>query len=399
MNLDEYQAKGLFAAHGIPVPEGQVAKDPAVAREIAQQLQGRVVVKAQVQVGGRGKAGGIVLADTPDDALREASRLLGSSLKGAPVRRVLVERAADIARELYVGLIADRTARRMALLVSADGGVEIEEVARTHPERVRTLYLDPFLGLRSYHLVQAAGTLDLPRELWPSFQAIGQALYRTATETEATLAEINPLVITADSATGGGQLLAVDAKMTVDDNALFRHPDLLAMRHTADEMPAERQAREAGISYVPLDGQIGCMVNGAGLAMATMDVIKLYGGEPANFLDVGGGARAERVKTALEIILSDPRVKAVLVNIFGGITRCDEVARGIVMALEQLQTKVPLVIRLVGTNEAEGRAILEQAHLPAAASLAEGARLAVAAANAGANAGTNAESHAGGGAA
>lgn len=380
MNLDEYQAKGLFAAHGIPVPEGQVAASPSAARAVAQRLGGRVVVKAQVQVGGRGKAGGIVLAETPDDALREAPRLLGSTLKGVPVRRVLVERAADIARELYVGLIADRAARRMALLVSAEGGVEIEEVARAHPERVRTLHLDPFLGLRPYHLVQAAGMLDLPKELWPSFQAIGQALYRTATETEATLAEINPLVVTEQ-----GQLLAVDAKMTVDDNALFRHPDLLAMRHMEDELPAERQAREAGISYVPLDGQIGCMVNGAGLAMATMDVIKLYGGEPANFLDVGGGARAERVRTALEIILSDPQVRAVLVNIFGGITRCDEVARGIVTALEQLQTQVPIVIRLVGTNEAEGRAILEQAHLPVAASLAEGAYLAVkaAAANAG----------------
>ncbi|NLG49345.1 MAG: ADP-forming succinate--CoA ligase subunit beta [Chloroflexi bacterium] len=383
MNLDEYQAKGLFAARGIPVPDGRVAASPMEAREIAQELGGRVAVKAQVQVGGRGKAGGIVLADTPDDALREASRLLGSSLKGALVRRVLVERAAHIARELYVGLIADRAARRMALLVSAEGGVEIEEAARAQPERVRTLHLDPFLGLRSYHLVQAAGVLDLPKELWSPFQAIGQALYHVAAETEATLAEINPLVITDE-----GQLLALDAKMTLDDSALFRHPDLIAMRDTAgelpaDELPAERQAREAGISYVPMDGDIGCMVNGAGLAMAAMDVVKLYGGEPANFLDIGGGARAERVSIALEIILSDPKVKAVLVNIFGGITRCDEVARGIVAALEELQPRMPIVVRLVGTNEAEGRAILEQAHLPTAASLAEAARLAVAAARAG----------------
>lgn len=375
MKLHEYQSKRLLAAQGIPVPEGEVADSVEAAQAIAERLGGRLVVKAQVLVGGRGKAGGIVLVETTQHVAREAKRLLGSSLKGMPIQRLLIERAAHIAEEVYAGLVVDRTAQRMALIVSSEGGVDIEEVARTHPQTIHTFTIDPLTGLRPYHATRAALAIDLPRPLWPGFHDIVSGLYQTAQDTDATLAEINPLVITETQA-----LLAVDAKMIIDDSALFRHPDLAAMRDPDEETPVERQAREMGISYVHLDGRIGCMVNGAGLAMATMDVIKLYGGEPANFLDIGGGARAQRVVTALQIILSDPHLTAVLINIFGGITRCDEVAEGIVEALGLVQAQVPIIIRLVGTNGKAGRRILEEAGLSTATTLSEGARLAVAAA-------------------
>jgi len=413
MRLHEYQSKALLAAHGISVPDGEVVATGAEAAAVARRLGGRVAVKAQALMGGRGKAGGIVLADTPEEAEAHAARLLAEGLAGAPVHRVLVERAADIYAELYLGLVLDRRARRMVLMACPDGGIDIEEVARRHPERILRLPVDPAIGLRGYHLARVADHLglsrrgDVPRGDPPvgerpvgdppvaptddALVAIARGLYACARANDATLAEINPLVVTAEGspvgATGRSPLLALDAKMVIDDSALYRHPDLAAGRDPQSESDVEREARLAGLSYVKLDGRVGCMVNGAGLAMATMDVLKLHGGEPANFLDVGGGAREERVAQALRLILSDPAVAAILVNIFGGITRCDEVARGVVSALRREArllkeaTPVPVVIRLVGTNEDEGRRILEEAGLATAATLAEGARLAVAAAS------------------
>ena len=374
MKLHEYQSKRLLAAHGVPIPQGEVAETAEAARAIAERLGGRVAVKAQVLIGGRGKAGGIALYQTPAQVAQEAQRLLSNRLKGLAVRQVLVERAVDITAELYLGLTLSRRAQRMVLMASSEGGVDIEETARADPEAIHSILLDPIIGLRSYQATRLAAALRLPRTLWQRFASLALALYQSAQASDATLAEINPLAVTAE-----GDLLAVDAKMIVDDSALFRHPELRSFTDS-DETLAECQAREAGISYVKLNGHIACMVNGAGLAMATMDVIKLHGGEPADFLDIGGGAREERVVTALRIILTDPDVAAVLINIFGGITRCDEVARGIVKAIAQVKPQVPIIIRLVGTNEAEGRRILEEAYLSTASTLSAGARLAVAAA-------------------
>jgi succinyl-CoA synthetase beta subunit len=372
MNLHEYQAKRRFAAQGIPIPEGQVADGVDAVVRIARQLGGRVVVKAQVLVGGRGKAGGIVRVDDESQARTAAQRLFTEPLKGLHVLQVLVERAVEIREELYLGLALDRQAGSMALIASSEGGVDIEETARSRPEAIHSLPIDPLMGLRSYAATRAALAIGLPGPLWRAFGEIAQALYRVAQTSDATLAEINPLVITSQ-----GTLLALDAKMALDDNALFRHPDLASQRDFSAENPIEHRAREAGISYIKLDGQIGCMVNGAGLAMATMDVIKLYGGQPANFLDIGGGARADRVATALAIILSDPDVRSVLINIFGGITRCDEVASGIIAALSRVGAEIPIVVRLVGTNQEEGERLLREARLPAAETLADAACQAV----------------------
>ncbi len=379
MNLHEYQSKQLFAQKGVPIPKGKVASTAAEARSIAEELGGRVVVKSQVLVGGRGKAGGIRLANTAEEAEEAASEVLGMRIKGLPVRKVLVDEAADIQKEIYLGVTNDRAARRPVLITSAEGGVEIEEVARTDPEKIIRVQVDPLLGLREYQARYLASSLGLPREQWREFASIAQALYSVYDELDATLAEINPLVITKQ-----GRLLALDGKMVIDDNSLFRHPDLAEMRDVDAETAAEREARTFGLSYIQLDGSIGCMVNGAGLAMATMDVIKLYGGEPANFLDIGGGASAEKVSAALRIILSDVKVTSVLINIFGGITRADEVARGILEALGEVSTTVPMVARLVGTNEAEGRRILAEADMITASSLADAAQKAVAIAEKGA---------------
>lgn len=375
MKLHEYQAKRIFAQYGIPIPRGEVATSPAQARDIAQRLGKPVVIKAQVLVGGRGKAGGIKLARTPDEAEEKADAILGMNLKGFTVRRVLVDEASDIRKEIYLGLVIDRARARVVMMASAEGGVDIEEVATTKPEAIKTVVIEPALGLRSYQAIGLASAIGLPQEHFRLFQQIAQGLYEAFIRCDAELAEINPLVVQGD-----GTLLALDGKMVLDDNALFRHPDLEEMRDLDEEAPAETEARINGLSYVKLDGEIGCMVNGAGLAMATMDIVKHYGGAPANFLDIGGGARAEKVAAALRIILSDPNVKAVLFNIFGGITRCDEVARGILAALEQVPTNVPMVARLVGTNEEEGRAILAEAHMATARTLAEAAQKAVAAA-------------------
>ena len=375
MKLHEYQSKRLFARYGVPIPKGDVATTPEQARQIAARLGGRVVVKAQVLVGGRGKAGGIRLADDPDEAEQHARQILGVEIKGLPVRKVLLDEAADIETEIYLGIVIDRAQRRAVMMASAEGGVEIEEVARVTPERIFKITIDPFLGLQPYQGRSLAFGIGLPKQLTRDFVKIAQGLYQAFVECDASLAEINPLVVTEE-----GQLLAVDGKMLLDDNALFRHFELAEMRDADEETPEELEARRHGLSYVKLDGEIGCMVNGAGLAMATMDITKLYGGEPANFLDIGGGAQAGKVAAALRIILSDPNVKAVLFNIFGGITRCDEVARGILTALEEVPTDVPMVARLVGTNEQEGQRILAAADMITATTLAEAAQKAVAAA-------------------
>jgi succinyl-CoA synthetase beta subunit len=376
VKLHEYQSKRLFAAHGVPIPGGDVAASPEEARRIAEELGGTVVVKSQVLVGGRGKAGGIRLAHTPDEAEAVARDILGMEIKGLPVRKVLLDEAADIQQEIYLGIVVDRANRRPVMMASSEGGVEIEEVARSNPDAIKKVTVDPFLGLRGYQTLALAKGIGLADEHRRAFGRIARGLYAAFLAYDASLAEINPLVVTA-----GGELLAVDGKMVLDDNGLFRHPDLAQMRDVDEETPTEREAREAGLSYVQLDGQIGCMVNGAGLAMATMDIIKHFGSSPANFLDIGGGAKAERVATALRLILADPNVQAVLFNIFGGITRCDEVARGIIAAFEAVKPTVPLVARLVGTNEVEGRAILDASgyRLITATSLAEAAQKAVAA--------------------
>ncbi|MFO7663645.1 MAG: ADP-forming succinate--CoA ligase subunit beta [Chloroflexota bacterium] len=377
MNLHEFQAKRLFAEHGIPIPQGEVAQTPAEAREIARQLGGQAVVKAQVLVGGRGKAGGIKLVQSPEAAEDTANAILGMQIKGLTVRKVLVDGLAPgIRQELYLAVLIDRARRLPMVMASAAGGMDIEEVADKTPDQIHTVHIDPTLGVRAYQATYLAEKMGLPRETWKDFYAIVAGLYDCFRTNDASLTEINPLVIT-----GEGKLLALDGKMSIDDNALSHHPRLAEMRDLDEEPPAETEARQTGITFIQLDGNIGCMVNGAGLAMATMDIIKLFGGEPANFLDIGGGAKAEQVATALRLILSDPKVEAVLFNIFGGITRGDEVAKGILSALEQIDTQVPMVVRLAGTNAAEGLELLAEANMATAATLSEAAQKAVTAAN------------------
>jgi succinyl-CoA synthetase beta subunit len=375
MKLHEYQSKQVFANYGIPILRGRVAMTATEARTIAEELGGRVVIKSQVLVGGRGKAGGIRLVYTPEEAEEVAAQLLGMEIKGLPVRRVLVDEAVDIATEIYLGVTNDRTEKCPVMIASGEGGVEIEEVAKTHPEKIQRIWVDPLLGLKDYQGRYLAAAAEIPREHWRTFMKIAKGLYQAYAATDATLAEINPLVITAEN-----QMIALDGKMVLDDNGLFRHPELAEMRDLDEEAVEEREARKYGLSYVKLDGNIGCMVNGAGLAMATMDVIQLYGGQPANFLDIGGGASSEKVAAAIQIILKDPNVEAVLFNIFGGITRGDEVARGILSALEQASTDIPMVVRLVGTNAEEGRSLLADADMETAVSLADAAQKAIQAA-------------------
>ena len=376
MKLHEYQSKNIFAKYGIPIPKGRVAATSQEAKQIAEELGGRVVVKSQVLVGGRGKAGGIRLAKSPIESEEVATQILAMEIKGLPVRKVLVDEAAQIETEIYLGITNDRAERKPVLMASAAGGVDIEEVARKTPEKIVRVHIDPLLGLKDYQTRDIAAGIDLARELWRSFGSIASGLWNAYRKSDATLAEINPLVITTDN-----RLLAVDGKMVIDDNSLFRHVDIAEMRDLDVEAESEIRARKYGLSFIKLDGDIGCMVNGAGLAMTTMDIIKLFGGEPANFLDIGGGASAERVTAALRIILSDPNVKTVLINVFGGITRGDEVARGILSALEAMKTEVPMVIRLVGTNAEEGRKILADSDMITAETLADAAQKAVAAAH------------------
>lgn len=380
MKLHEYRSKQIFARHGIPIPKGRVAMTATEARAITEELGGRAVIKAQVLVGGRGKAGGIRLAKSPEEAEELATQVLGMQIKGLPVRKVLVDQAAEIQTEIYLGITNDRAAGCPVVIASAEGGIDIEEVARSRPEKISRAWVDPLLGLRGYQARNLAAGMELSRTHWEEFASIARGLYQAYAQTDATLAEINPLVILKSQT-----MMALDGKIVLDDNALFRHPELAEMRDLDEEAPAEREARKYGLSYVKLDGKVGCMVNGAGLAMATMDVIKHLGGEPANFLDVGGGATAEKVAAALEILLSDRNVQVVLFNIFGGITRCDEVARGILIALEEVQPRIPMVARLVGTNEQEGRKLLAEGEMITASSLLEGARLAIEATRGGAS--------------
>ena len=372
MRLHEYQSKDIFAQHQIPIPRGRLASTPEEAKLIAEELNGPVVLKAQVLVGGRGKAGGVRLVNTPKEAEEEASKILGSRIKDIPVRRLLVEEGVNIQQEIYLGMTVDRECGETLMIASAEGGVEIEEVARVSPEKIARVGINPLLGLRDFQIRNLATEIEIPRTLWRLFTAVCHNLYESYQELDSTLAEINPLVITTDN-----RIIALDGKILIDDNALFRHPDLMDKRDISAEVPEEIEARKFGLAYIKLDGNIGCLVNGAGLAMASMDIIKYKGGSPANFLDIGGGASAEKVASALRIILSDPQVKTVLVNIFGGITRCDEVANGIKQTMEELNPEIPFVIRLVGTNDIEGRQILAKANLITAESLQEAAEKAV----------------------
>ncbi len=375
MKLQEYRSKEILAAHGVPLLAGRTATTPDEARAAAEEIGGPVVVKAQVLVGGRGKAGGVKLASNPDEAAERAAEIIGLDIKGTTVKTVLVAPAAEIAHEYYLGLILDRGARAVTVIASAEGGIEIEETAKTNPDAILRLPLHPLLGLQEHQVRRIGFFLGIPADLRRDFATIMRGLYDAFVGADADLAEINPLVLTTD-----GRLTALDAKIVLDDSALPRHPDLEAMRDLNEEEPSEIAAREAGISFIKLDGTIGCMVNGAGLAMTTMDLVKLAGGEPANFLDIGGGAKADRVAAAFKIILDDPNVKAILINIFGGITRGDEVARGIVEARAMLTRHVPMVVRIVGTNAEEATPILAEANLITADSLDDAAAKAVAAA-------------------
>ncbi len=376
MKLHEYQSKQIFAKYHIPIPQGRIADNACDARQVAQELGGRVVIKAQVLAGGRGKAGGIRLARTPEEAETLTTQILGMEIKSLPVHKVLVDEAVNIAQEIYLAIVSDREARAPLMMASSEGGVDIEEVAHVSPEKIARVHINPLVGLKSFAVRDLAVGIDLPHQHWKSFIEIAHKLWRVYCETDASLVEINPLVITVDQ-----RMLALDGKVVLDDNALFRHPDLSDLRDLDAETPAETEARKYGLSYIKMEGEIGCLVNGAGLAMATMDMIKLCGGRPANFLDVGGGASAERVAVALRLILSDPNVRVVLVNIFGGITRGDEVARGILQALSDSNLKPPMVVRLAGTNAEEGLKLLAAAEMQVAETLVEAGRRAVALAN------------------
>ena len=379
MKIHEYQARKIFRDHGLPVPPERVAATPDEAEAAARDLGGPTVIKAQVHVGGRGKAGGVKLASDPAGAREAAAAILGMDIKGLEVGKVLIAPAVEIEHEAYVGVIVDRASQRPVLMVSAAGGVDIEEVARDAPEKIHKVEIDPRYGLLNHQAMALGFALydDLPR-VRAAAQLFGR-LYEAFQASDASLAEVNPLVVTKR-----GELQAIDAKMNLDDNALFRHLEFEELRDPASEEPAETMAREKGLSYVKLDGTVGCIVNGAGLAMATMDLIKYYGAEPANFLDIGGSSNPEKVVNAMRIILSDPNVKAILFNIFGGITRCDDVANGIVTALKQLEVDVPIVIRLTGTNEKEGLEILASVDLPATNSMDEVVQKAIELAKAGA---------------
>lgn len=372
MKLHEYQSKQLFERFGIPIPKGRIAGTSDEVKQITEELGGKVVVKSQVLVGGRGKAGGIRLARSPEEAQDVATKILGMEIKGLPVRKVLVDEAISIEREFYIGIVNDRNQQKPVLMASAAGGMEIEEVAQHNPEKIVKVYIDPLLGLRDYQLRDVAISIDLPKTLWKSFIEIVQGLWKVYQNCDATLAEINPLVLSA-----GNHLVALDAKVIIDDNALFRHPDLADLRDLDAEEPSEIEARKYGVTFIKMNGNIGCMVNGAGLAMATMDILALCGGEAANFLDIGGGASADKVAASMRVILSDKSVKAILVNVFGGITRCDEVAKGIMAAAREVKVSVPLVVRLVGTNEEEGRRLLKEANYTSAETLLQAAQMAV----------------------
>jgi len=385
LKIHEYQGKEIFRRYGLAVPRGIPAFSVDDAVRAAKALPGPVyVVKAQIHAGGRGKGGGVKLARSVDEVRALASQILGMQLvthqtgpHGQKVRRLLIEEGADIARELYVGMVVDRVTQRVVLMASSEGGMDIEEVAAHTPEKIHKVFVDPKVGLTDAQADDTARKIGIPDASLPQARTMLQGLYRVFDETDASLAEINPLILTKD-----GRVVALDAKLNFDANALFRHPDIVEMRDLDEEDPAEIEASKFDLSYISLDGDIGCLVNGAGLAMATMDTIKLYGGEPANFLDVGGGATAEKVTEAFKIMLRNPKLKAILVNIFGGIMKCDTIAEGVVAASKAVSLKVPLVVRMKGTNEDLGRKILADSGLPiiSASNMAEAAEKVVAAA-------------------
>jgi succinyl-CoA synthetase beta subunit len=366
MKIHEYQAKAILARYGVPVPQGEVVFDAESAATAANKLGGgTVVVKAQIHAGGRGKGGGVKVVKNPDEARDAAEKMIGMNLVtyqtgpgGQTVQRVLVEQGLQIARELYLGLVLDRTSERPVLMVSSDGGVEIEKVAEEHPDRIFKAFIHPAIGLSAYQTRQLAFALGLEGAQIAQAGKLMTALFDAFKATDASLIEINPLIVTKD-----GSLLALDAKMNFDDNALYRHADIKELRDVSEEDPLEVEASKFSLNYIKLDGTIGCMVNGAGLAMATMDIIKLAGGEPANFLDVGGGANAEQIKNAFRILMADTAVRAVLINIFGGILRCDVLAEGVIAAVKELGVPVPIVIRMEGTNVERGKQMLQESGL------------------------------------
>ena len=367
MNIHEYQAKEVLRKYGVPTPRGVPCCSVDEAVRAAQSIPGKVwVVKAQIHAGGRGKGGGVKLAKSPDEVKTFAGQILGMQLKthqtgpeGQKVRRLLIEEGADIDKELYVGMVVDRVTQKVCLMASSEGGMDIEEVAAHMPEKIHRVFVDPETGLNNAEADEVAAKIGIPPASVPQARAVLQALYQAFWDTDASLVEINPLVLTGD-----GRVVALDAKINFDSNALFRHPDLVALRDLDEEDAAEIEASKFDLSYISLDGNIGCLVNGAGLAMATMDTIKLYGAQPANFLDVGGGATAEKVTEAFKIMLKNPKVKGILVNIFGGIMQCDTIARGVVAAAREVNLSVPLVVRMEGTNDEMGRQILKDSGLP-----------------------------------
>jgi succinyl-CoA synthetase beta subunit len=378
VNIHEYQAKEIFRKYGIPIPPGEVATTAAEAEAIARKFGTTVVVKAQVHAGGRGKAGGVKLAKTPEEARNVAAQILKLTIKGLPVQKVLVTPAADIASEAYVGIIVDRASKRAVFMASPAGGIDIEEVAAKTPEKLRKHPIDPRYGLQMFEAMELAFFLYSDMKQVRAAAKILQQLYKAFIDNGGSLAEINPLVTTP-----AGEVIALDAKMVIDDNELDRRPDIAALRDESAEDPSEVEARKANLTFIKLDGNVGCVVNGAGLAMATMDLVKYYGGDPANFLDIGGSSNPEKVVAALRIITSDPSVKAILFNIFGGITRTDDVANGIVTAIKQNPLKVPLVIRLTGTNEEIAVKILKENGLSAMTDMDEAVKKAVALATGG----------------
>ncbi len=374
MNIHEYQGKELFAAYGIDVGPQVVATTAAQAREAQISLGGTVVIKAQVLVGGRGKAGGVKVARTADEAESMAKDILNLTIKGLKVEKVLVVPAADIQKEYYVGLTLDRFNKKLVLMMSASGGVDIEELAVTNPGEIIKFPIDVSVGIDEQGLTGALNTVFLKDDLVSQAREVVHTLYKMYLEKDSSLVEINPYGLL-----GSGKLMALDAKVNFDDNALFKHSDVQAMRNPEENSADEIAARDAGLSFVSMDGDIGCIVNGAGLAMATMDIIKLFGGEPANFLDVGGSSNPSKVINAIKIILNNPKVRAILINIFGGITRCDDIANGLLLAMKEVDIKVPLVVRLIGTNDKEGREVLEKAGISAKTDLNEAVQAVVAA--------------------
>ncbi len=372
MKIHEYQAKEIFKKYGLPIPDDVLCHSVKEVEKAMAKKKDRVVVKAQVLVGGRGKAGGVKLAKTKEEAVELAGQILGMDIKGYKVEKVLIADAVDIEKEFYVGLINDRNSKSVTLMASAEGGVEIEEVAKTHPELIHKFNIDPLTGLLDFQARNIGMKLFGDVKLARKAAVIFQKLYKLFVETDATIAEINPLVLTPDK-----KIWAIDGKMNFDENALYRQPGILAMREADEDELKEIDAKEHGLSYVKLDGDIGCMVNGAGLAMATMDMIKLYGGSPANFLDIGGSSNPQKVVDAMNILISDRNVKAVMINIFGGITRCDDVARGLIEALDIIHADIPIVVRLSGTNAEKGLAILKKTGLPTVETMSEAAKVAI----------------------